>query len=277
VVNTKTGVPLASIMGAAQSISGVNLGAQYASNLGTATLRAAVSITTRVIDMETGEVVFMCSGNGTAKGKTQLAAEYGALGGTLINGGVGGFKQTVTGQAIEKAFATIGNSLNDYFDGQVTQRVISHSATNQDTQLFARGTTLYMGSHKLQSEEVSDVFVNAPQLYFDYKKGKSMATWSVPLMIVGGLTTLMCGISYIVNSSIDYQQGEGSQSELLAGTIVGVAALGGGIYLRSLGTNKINIAVDEYNTYHSISYNKALQPHLYLIAGGGGLGLRLTF
>lgn len=110
VVNIRTGIPLASIMGAVQGIAGKNIGAQYASNAQIGTLKASVNITTRVVDLQTSEVVFMCSGTGRTQGKSQLSLEYGALGGAELNGGTEGFKQTITGKAIQKAFVTIGHS-----------------------------------------------------------------------------------------------------------------------------------------------------------------------
>lgn len=60
---------------------GKNIGAQYASNAQIGTLKASVNITTRVVDLQTSEVVFMCSGTGRTQGKSQLSLEYGALGG----------------------------------------------------------------------------------------------------------------------------------------------------------------------------------------------------
>ena len=59
VVNVRTGVPLASIMGAIQGATGTNIGAQYMSNANIATLKAEVNITTRVVDLETGEVIII--------------------------------------------------------------------------------------------------------------------------------------------------------------------------------------------------------------------------
>lgn len=84
VVNVRTGIPLASIMGAFQAGFGKNLGAQYMSNVEVATLTASVSITARLSILQTGEVLFMSSGTGKAKGKSQLSMEYGALGGAAV-------------------------------------------------------------------------------------------------------------------------------------------------------------------------------------------------
>ena len=128
VVNVRTGIPLASIMGAIQGATGTNIGAQYMSNASIATLKAEVNITTRVVDLETGEVMFMTSGKGKAKGKSSVSLEYGALGGGEINGGVEGFKQSITGKAIQRAFTTIGRNLNRYFNEDTDAKVIGHAS-----------------------------------------------------------------------------------------------------------------------------------------------------
>lgn len=107
VANVRTGIPLASIMGALQGGLNRNIGAQYMSNMEVARLKAAVSLSVRVIDLQTGEVMFMTSGSGKAEGDVQIGMEYGALGGARLNDGADGFKQTVTGKAIQKAFITV--------------------------------------------------------------------------------------------------------------------------------------------------------------------------
>jgi len=262
VVNTKTGIPLASVMGAAQSISGINIGAQYASNLGTATLRAAVSISTRVIDMETGEVVFMCNGNGAAKGKTQLSMEYGALGGALINGGAGGFKQTVTGQAIGKAFVTIGNTLNDFFNGKIDKKVVgsNYSQKQTDALMYAKGSSLYLGSRKLDKDEIPDVFAENPQLYFNYKSGKQLTNLLWPSIGIG----VLLGFGVGFDSFVNYED----PTIPIIGSVVGI---GTGIVLRQIGINKIRNVATQYNRHQSN------QTNLGLVVTDNGLGLRLTF
>lgn len=67
--------------GCIQGITRTSIGTQYASNAQVGILKASVNIITRVVDLQTGEVLFMCSGTGKARGKAQLSMEYGALGG----------------------------------------------------------------------------------------------------------------------------------------------------------------------------------------------------
>ena len=83
----------------------------------------------------------MSSGTGKAKGKSQLSMEYGALGGAQLNGGADGFKQTVTGQAIQKAFIGIGRNLNQYFNGDAKSRVMGSASGfgNYGDEMKARG------------------------------------------------------------------------------------------------------------------------------------------
>ena len=68
-MNIRTGIPLASVMGAIGMATGKNVGAQYASNMQMGNLKAAVNISTRVVDLQTGEVLFMTSGTGKAQVK----------------------------------------------------------------------------------------------------------------------------------------------------------------------------------------------------------------
>ena len=164
VANIKTGVPLAAVMGAVQMATGTNIGAAYASNMQIAQLKAAVVISVRVVDQQTGEVVFMASGEGEAKGKSQVAMEYGALGGGQLNGGVEGFKQTVTGKAIQQAFRRIGRNLISFFNGKTDKKVA------------------------------------APDLYFQYKKAKRNRVWGCVLPLFGIGFAMGVGTPVICNS-----------------------------------------------------------------------------
>ena len=193
VVNVSTGIPLASIMGALQSGLNKNIGAQYMSNVEFATLQASVSITARVVDIQTGEILFMASGKGQSKGKSQLSMEYGALGGAKLNGGADGFKQTVTGQAIQKAFITIGRSLNKYFSGKTTSKVMGTVSGygNYTDKLKARGMSLYMGIDKLDDDAVRNLFYDNSETYFKYKRAKKQRTLGTVLTTTGILA--LCG------------------------------------------------------------------------------------
>ena len=154
VANVRTGVPLASVMGAVQMATGTNIGAAYASNMRVATLKASVTISVRVVDLQTSEVVFMSSSDGEAKGKSQVAMEYGALGGGELNGGVEDFKQTVTGKAIQNAFQRIGRDLNAFFNGKTDKKVMGSlsGGLSPYDKMYARGSNLYIGTEKVNKE-----------------------------------------------------------------------------------------------------------------------------
>lgn len=267
VVNVRTGIPLASIMGAIQGATGTNIGAQYMSNASIATLKAEVNITTRVVDLETGEVMFMTSGKGKAKGKSSVSLEYGALGGGEINGGVEGFKQSITGKAIQRAFTTIGRNLNRYFNEDTDAKVIGHASGvlsgRYDDKLYSKGCGLYLGTEKLDKEGVQMVFADNSDLYFQYKKGRRLVKWSWLSAFAG-----------IITGFATMGVGEYEEDYLSAGGGLMLAGIGGTIYMCIIGKKKIKGAVNRYNALHD---SHAYQPVLKLGGTSGGIGLRLEF
>lgn len=267
VVNVRTGIPLASIMGAIQGATGTNIGAQYMSNASIATLKAEVNITTRVVDLETGEVMFMTSGKGKAKGKSSVSLEYGALGGGEINGGVEEFKQSITGKAIQRAFTTIGRNLNRYFNEDTDAKVIGHASGvlsgRYDDKLYSKGCGLYLGTEKLDKEGVQMVFADNSDLYFQYKKGRRLVKWSWLSAFAG-----------IITGFATMGVGEYEEDYLSAGGGLMLAGIGGTIYMCIIGKKKIKGAVNRYNALHD---SHAYQPVLKLGGTSGGIGLRLEF
>lgn len=274
VTNVRTGVPLASIMGAIQGATGVNIGAGYASNMNFATLRAAVTLSVRVVDLQTGEVVFMSSGKGEAKGKVQLGLEYGALGGGEINGGADGFKQTVTGQAIQKAFRRIGRNLNAYFEGRTDKKVVgtmSGGALGINDRMYARGYRLYLGTERLDNEGIQMAFSEQPDLFFQYKKAKRKKPWAFILPLVG--TGLTLGLSPLM-AEMDHP------GIAIAGTTIcmGIVPITGGIVLGIRGKRQIRRIADRYNAAMMPerafkSFRPKSAPYLTL----GLTGIRLNF
>lgn len=242
VANIRTGVPLASIMGAIQGATGTNIGAGYASNMQIASLKAAVTISVRVVDLQTGEVVFMTSGNGEAKGKSQLSMEYGALGGGELNGGAEGFKQTVTGKAIQKAFRRIGRNLITFFNGDTDKKVLgslSGGAVGLDGKMYAKGYKLYLGTEKLDKEGVSMAFSETPELFFKYKKAKRKKIWGWLLPVVG----ISFGVG-VGGSSIRYD--DSGTCAIVFGSL-GLATAASGIVLYISGKKDVNAIVSQYN------------------------------
>jgi curli biogenesis system outer membrane secretion channel CsgG len=274
VVNIRTGVPLAAVMGAAQAMSGANIGAQYASNMQVGTLKAAVNISTRVVDLETGEVVFMCSGSGKSQGKSQLALEYGALGGTELNGGADGFKQTVTGKAIQQAFTSIGRNLNSYFAGNVDKKVIGSAGggTRYGDALYRRGNGLFLGVEKLNMESAQMAFVDNPEWYFQYRSARKNIKTAKFCYVMAGVTLVLPLIPPIINLEWD--------NDIQNYVIVGTVAAGGltclGITLNKKGHSKLDNTVGEYNRSQSQA-SRSANASLNLVYTGNGIGLRLNF
>lgn len=268
VVNIRTGIPLAAVMGAVQAATGTNIGAQYASNMQVAQLKAAVSLSARVIDLQTGEVVFMSSGTGKAQGKSQLSMEYGALSGAELNGGADGFKQTVTGQAIQKAFVPIGRNLNKFFNGETTERVMGSTSGygNYGDELTRRGSKLYMGTEQLKMDDVKMLFADNSQRFFQYRSAKKMNGWGTSLSIIGGISFISGIVGYSINGSSLWSN---NFFYFIGG---GAAIATGGVILKVTSRDKIKKLVNEYNRE-----NQRLASSWNVVSDRNGIGLRLTF
>lgn len=268
VVNVRTGIPLASVMGAVGMVAGVNIGAQYASNIQMGTLKAAVNISTRVIDLQTGEVLFMTSGTGKAQGKTQLALEYGALGGAEINGGANGFKQTMTGKAIQKAFMVIGSNLNQFFDGRTDKKVIGRAGGfgNYGQNLASRGSKLYLGSEVLDQDGIQTLFADRQDLFFKYKSAKRTKAFGLGILTVGIAGAAVAGVTAALTDT---------EGGIIGGTIGGCLFVGiAGVTICCISSNRsIKNIVKDYNN----SQGKTADWHLDLTTSGNGLGVRLIF
>lgn len=271
VVNVSTGIPLASIFGALSAGFNKNLGAQYMSNVEVATLQASVSITVSVVDIQTGEVLCIRSGQGKAKGKTQVSMEYGALGGAKLNGGADGFKQTVTGQAIQKAFIKLGRELNNYFNGKDTSKVMGTVSGygNYTDNLSVRGMSLYMGTDKLDDDAVRNLFYDNSEMYFRYKSAKKQRILGKSLT-TGGIICLGAACVFIyLSSNGDNESVYGVYGGLIGGIILTPI----GILTNKSASNKVKSIANEYNKKNSYA-----ECRLDLVAPStGGIGLRLTF
>lgn len=272
VANIRTGIPLASVMGAVQGLTGKNIGAAYASNVEIATLKASVSISVRVVDLQTGEIVFMCSGTGKAQGKSQLALEYGALGGGELNGGAGDFKQTVTGKAIQQAFVRIGRSLNDFFSGKTDKKVmgsVSGGRLNSGDKMYAKGRKLYLGTERLDKEGVRMAFADYSDLYFGYRKARklcSAGTW------VGASGCLVgCGIAALFCNS-----GDERLVYALSGGIA-VTSVTAAVLMNISGKKRIKNIASQYNSMSNRNGSAASAPQLNLALRNNSIGLCLTF
>lgn len=268
VVNIRTGIPLASVMGTIGMATGKNVGAQYASNMQMGNLKAAVNISTRVVDLQTGEVLFMTSGTGKAQGKAQLALEYGALGGAEINGGADGFKQTITGKAIQKAFLIIGRNLDQFFSGHIDKKVVGSAGGfgNYGQNLASRGSKLYLGTEALDKDGIQMLFTDRQDLFFRYKSAKKTKAWGFGILTVGiaggAVAGAVAGLSDTEGTTV--------------GCVIGGCVLVGitGLTLCCISSNRsIKNIVKDYNR----SQEKTADWHLDFTTSGNGLGIRLIF
>lgn len=268
VVNIRTGIPLAGIMGAVQGLTGTNIGADYASNAKIATLNANVSISVRVVDLQTGEIVFMCSGSGQAKGKSQLSLEYGALGGGELNGGAEGFKQTVTGKAIQQAFMKIGRNLKEFFNGRTDRKVMGSvsGGASYGEKMYAKGYKLYMGTERLDRNGVSTVFSDKPELFFRYQKAKRKKGIGWTMIAVGVIAGVGAGAFADAEDAL-----------IVSGPISAPFIIGGFIFNMS-GRRKLKKIASSYNASNSqYSYNYSKPSSSQCSLSLTTNGLRFTF
>lgn len=269
VASVRTGIPLASMMGAIQAGTGTNIGAGYSSNINVENLRASVSLSVRVVDLQTGEVVFMSSGTGNAKGKSQVSFEYGALGGAELNGGVEGFKQTVTGKAIQQAFIKVGKNLKAYFNEETDRKVIGSvsGGVSIGDKMYAKGYKIFLGVEKLDKDGVGTAFADKPEMYFQYQKAHKKKTTS---WILGGVGFLCIAAYAAAESTVAYPE------VVMPVGVAGAGLMVWGICLNSSGKKKIKRIVDNYNRdneHYSYTKPSSKQCSLSLTANG----VRLTF
>ena len=119
VVVKSTGVPLKGIVTAATGGQAGILTKNLMSDLKVQELVALVKYTLRVIDVSTGEVIFICSEMAQAEGKSQVSLESGVLGGITLNGGATDFKNTITGKASQLALKNASKYVADFFAGKI--------------------------------------------------------------------------------------------------------------------------------------------------------------
>lgn len=279
VVNINTGIPLANVMNAVQNIAGKRLGAQYMSNTNVSMLKASVTITARIIDVQSGEIIFMCSGKGDAKGKNQISMESGALGGAQINGGAEGFKQTIAGKAIQKAFMIIGKELNDHFNGKTNSKVVG-STTGfgyAGQKLTLRKNHIYNGIDKLNNDDIKTLFTNQPELYFKYKKIKK-TMWK-PWACLLGFSIPAVSLCIYEYAKLSYSSSDGTTA-VIGSTLCIIGGITCGYCFYHNYHKKLQNIVDQYNSSLSQSYIKPKSEStmaLNLVSDNSGLGLRLSF
>lgn len=122
VVEKSTGIPLKGLAGAAGGgLAGV-AGKGVIPDLKLKELEAVVKFTMKVIDVRTGEVLFICSEMAKAEGKTQVSLESSVLGGAVLNGGAADFRNTLTGQASQLALLGSAKYIADFFEGKITEK-----------------------------------------------------------------------------------------------------------------------------------------------------------
>jgi curli biogenesis system outer membrane secretion channel CsgG len=122
VVEKSTGIPLKGVAGLAGGGLANIAGKGVIPDLKLKELEAVVKFTMKVIDVRTGEVLFICSEMAKAEGKTQVSLESSVLGGAVLNGGAADFRNTLTGQASQEALLGSAKYIADFFEGKITEK-----------------------------------------------------------------------------------------------------------------------------------------------------------
>lgn len=268
--NAKTGVALLTGTMPMQDITVVNVDTEpYAAYFTqTVNVKASVSLSARVVDLQTGEVVFMCTGNGNAQDKTKLSLEYGAE----------NYRQTVTGRAIAQAVAGITPPLENFFNGKTERKVVgslSGNYMNSGERMYTSGYNLYLGTQKLDNYEIASVFRGQPELYFQYRqalkkrrRGRAVGYTGIVAVDAGAFLT-----------------GVAASEHLPGFAIVGGAIGGAGLYCSAIhwpmkhraGKKMLNQIVDSYNQTNAVqSLNRREDARTYSLAFSP-MGVRFTF
>ena len=112
VVQVSNNVPIKNIVNLAEIASGKNFGSDYLSNARLTKLKATVTVTIRIIDPKTGEIVYTFSRTGQAVGKSSVELEGGIMSGVNIPGEL--FYQSVSGKATQAALKLAANDIYQF-------------------------------------------------------------------------------------------------------------------------------------------------------------------
>jgi curli biogenesis system outer membrane secretion channel CsgG len=120
-----TGIPVSALVGVADILTegkftkiGKVVG--VSTDVKITNVKVSINIITRVVDLQTGEILFSSRGTGEAKGKPQIGIDLSDFSKAGFNSG-GAFKQTVAGIAIDNAFKQIGPKINRFFDAEINK------------------------------------------------------------------------------------------------------------------------------------------------------------
>lgn len=104
------------------SAAEIRSGQQGSTNFGAdmRPLKAISMVNLKVIDVRSGEILFICSESRMVNGQANVVLEQSALGGANINSER--FVQTVSGQASKIALNNAAQYIIDKFNGKITER-----------------------------------------------------------------------------------------------------------------------------------------------------------
>ena len=113
-----TGIPLKGIVKVVEILNKEDYGSRYVSDIEYTQLKAVVSISMKVVDIFTGEILFISTVTGQAEGEGEVKLEAGILDGLKLNGGINQFQKSILGKAFINATAYLAEDIDDYFSGR---------------------------------------------------------------------------------------------------------------------------------------------------------------
>ena len=140
VVEVSSGVPVKNMVKlaglAANAISGKDMSKLYnvAEYLPDKTdfknLRAIVKISLKIIDVRTGEILFICTDMREASGRSEINLEGGILNGLKVRGGAASFGNTITGEATKICLENLLGFIYQFLDGKIATKNYTGNTIN---------------------------------------------------------------------------------------------------------------------------------------------------
>lgn len=124
ITDLSTSVPLKSLLAIGKEISGIDLGIQLLGNLTKKHLVARVKISLKLINSNTGEVVFLCSEEQVSVGKTAIGIEGAVIAGIPLDRGSSDFEKTLIGKSTKKAYSHAVSNIVSFLKGNIKEKYI---------------------------------------------------------------------------------------------------------------------------------------------------------
>jgi curli biogenesis system outer membrane secretion channel CsgG len=114
---SKSRVPLHGLARVGEIVTGKPMGSGLVSDIEIKQMVARVKLTGRIVDVETGEILCICDGEGNAEGEENVQFIHGVFGGMKQDSG--SFRDSILGEATERASAMLAGKVAQKFNPQI--------------------------------------------------------------------------------------------------------------------------------------------------------------